>query len=471
MSNKATRALGVFSLTMMTVGSVDSVRNLPSSALFGTQLIAFFILGAIFFLIPAALVSAELASGWPKQGGIYIWVREAFGRHVGFLAIWLQWIENVIWYPTLLSFVAGTIGYLFSPSLVNDPHFLWLMIVGAFWGTTFVNIMGMRATAFMSNFCTISGLLMPMGLIILLGVVWLVKGHATHIHFTASNWLPSLHEPHVWGSFTAFTMSFCGVEIATVHANDVSNPQRAFPLALAYAATIIVTTLILGSLAIAIVVPVRDINLVAGIMQAFHAFFEHYQLLWLMPMIALMLVLGGLGNVNNWVIAPVKGLLVAAEDGHLPKILQRTNHQGAPALMLVLQATLVTGLATLFLFFPTVNGAYWFLTALAVQLYMVMYVLMFAAAIKLRWSAPHQARLFSIPGGWLGMVVVVCMGMIGALTTFFVSYVLPEGINVGSIEQYEWMLLTGLVLMCVMPFMISWSQRYRLRSLKLKAQS
>ena len=123
MSNKK-HALTVFSLTMITVGSVDSIRNLPATALFGSQLIAFFLLGALFFLIPTALVSAELASGWPKQGGIYIWVREAFGKRVGFLAIWLQWIENVIWYPTILSFVAGTVGYLIDPALAQNPYFL-----------------------------------------------------------------------------------------------------------------------------------------------------------------------------------------------------------------------------------------------------------------------------------------------------------------------------------------------------------
>src|SRR3990167_7600244 len=129
-------ALTLFSLTMITVGSVDSIRNLPATALFGSQLIFFFTLGAFFFLIPTALVSAELSSAWPKQGGIYIWVKEAFGRQTGFLAIWLQWIENVIWYPTILSFVGGTIGYLIHPALADNPYFLWSIIVIAFWGAT-----------------------------------------------------------------------------------------------------------------------------------------------------------------------------------------------------------------------------------------------------------------------------------------------------------------------------------------------
>jgi amino acid transporter len=271
-------ALTVFSLTMITVGSVDSIRNLPATALFGSQLIAFFILGALFFLIPTALVSAELASGWPKQGGVYIWVKEAFGRKTGFLAIWLQWIENVIWYPTILSFVAGTIGYLIDPSLSKNPYFLWLVIVSSFWGATFVNLRGMRSSAIFSNICAIFGLLLPMSLIIGLGAAWVLSGNPLHTQFDLPSILPHWQDRSIWVSLTAIMLSFCGVEIATVHANDVNDPQRAFPRALIYSVVIILSTLILGSLAIAVVLPQEDINLVAGIMQAFDAFFSQYHL-------------------------------------------------------------------------------------------------------------------------------------------------------------------------------------------------
>src|SRR3990167_2950161 len=90
-------------LTLLITGSIDSIRNLPTAALFGSTLIFFFAFAAITFLIPSALVSAELASNI-KKGGIYQWTRQAFGEHIGFLAIWLQWINNVIWFPTILSF-------------------------------------------------------------------------------------------------------------------------------------------------------------------------------------------------------------------------------------------------------------------------------------------------------------------------------------------------------------------------------
>lgn len=454
-------ALTLFSLTMITVGSVDSIRNLPATALFGSQLIAFFMLGAVFFLIPTALVSAELASGWPKQGGIYVWVKAAFGKHMGFLAIWLQWIENVIWYPTILSFVAGTIGYLLNPSLASNPYFLWFVIVSSFWGATFLNLRGMRSSALFSSICTISGLLLPMSLIIGLGAVWIMDGNPIHLQFDMASVLPHWQDRSMWVSLTAIILSFCGIEIATVHANDVHNPQKVFPRALAYSVGIILSTLILGSLAIAIVLPQNDINLVAGIMQAFDAFFAKYHLSWCMPLVALMLVMGGFGGVSNWIIAPTKGLLVAAQDDNLPPLFQRTNQHGAPVTMLMSQAIIVTLLSSLFLFMPSVNGSYWLLTALAAQLYMLMYLIMFLAAIKLRFKAPQQPRAFQIPGGLVGMYIVAGTGIIGVLTTLVVSFMPPEGINIGQVSRYELTLIAGLLIMCSPPFICNWLQKRR----------
>src|ERR1700723_1915810 len=99
--------LNSFALTLLITGAIDSIRNLPAAALFGSTLIFFFIFSAIVFLIPTALVSAELAASM-EEGGIYQWSRSAFGNRVGFLAVWLQWINNVVWFPTILSFIAGT---------------------------------------------------------------------------------------------------------------------------------------------------------------------------------------------------------------------------------------------------------------------------------------------------------------------------------------------------------------------------
>ncbi len=114
------KPLGVFSLVMINVIAVDSLRTLPISAHYGSSIIFYYLLAAITFFIPAALVTAELATGWPTKGGIYAWVKEAFGAKVGFLIIWLQWIYNIVWYPTILSFVAVTIAYLIKPIILKS---------------------------------------------------------------------------------------------------------------------------------------------------------------------------------------------------------------------------------------------------------------------------------------------------------------------------------------------------------------
>jgi len=443
--------LGVFSLAMITAGSVDSIRNLPATALFGSSLIFFFVLGAIFFLLPTALVSAELASTSKDHGGVYTWVKNAFGLQAGFLAIWFQWIENVIWYPTILSFVAGTIGYLVSPSLVSNKIFLIAVILCSFWGVTLINLWGIKSSARFSNFCAIVGLLIPMTLIIALGAVWIFSGKPLAIHFTAHSVLPHA-STSMWVALTGVMMSFCGMEIATVHTSDVNNPQRAYPRAMLIATLIIVFTLVSGSLAIALVLPGKNISLVAGIMQTFDAFFASYHMEWILPVIALMLVIGGLGGVNNWIIAPTRGLQMALRDGQLSQTLIRENRFGAPKALLLWQAVIVTLVAMVFLLMPSVNGSYWLLTALAAQLYMLMYILMFASAIRLRYKKIARENGFQIPGGQWGIWIVACIGLLGSVGTFVIGFIPPSNIQIGDTWHYEALLISGLITMCLPPF-------------------
>lgn len=449
------KVLSIFTLTMITIGSVDSIRNLPSTALFGTSLIFFFLLGAIFFLIPTALVSAELSSSWTEQGGVYVWVREAFGKRFGFLAIWFQWVENVVWYPTILAFIAGAIAYLINPHLVHNKVYFVFIILSLFWLMTFVNWFGMRSSAWVSNIGAITGLLLPMGMIIALGLVWILGHRHLQINFNLPSLLPHLHQANLWVALTGIIFSFCGMEIATVHAAEVKDPQHAFPKALFYSVIIILSTLILGSLAIAIVVPKSQISLVAGIMEAFAEFLKAYHLTWVLPIMAVCLAVGGIAGVNNWIIAPLKGLLIAAEDDNLPKTFRRENRHNAPSTLLLWQAVLVTLLASLFLFLPSINESYWLLNALASQLYMLMYFLMFAAGIYLRFKFPERYRPYRIPGGRLGMIIVAGMGMLACVLTLVIGFFPPAILHVPSLLDYDLLIGSGLVILIIAPIVIS----------------
>src|SRR5262249_50224231 len=134
-------------------------------------------------------------------------------------------------------------------------------------------------------------------------------------------------------------------------------------------------------------------------MQAFQAFFAEYHITWILPFLALTLVIGGMGSISNWIIAPTRGLLLAAKDGYLPQHFARENRFAAPKVLLLYQALIVTVISMVFLLLPSVNASYWLLTALAAQLYMLMYILMFAAALRLRSRKADRRHGFQIPGG------------------------------------------------------------------------
>lgn len=452
--------LSLLSIIMITVVSVDSIRNLPAAAKFGTVLITFYILAAITFLLPAALVSAELSAKFKCSGGVYTWVKKAYGDKLGLLAVWLQWAENVIWYPTLLSFVAGAIGYSINPSLINSKVYLSSSIIIIFWTLTYINLKGIKISAWFSNFCTVTGLIAPMLFIITLGILWLINGRPTAITISINAMLPKFNEPDMWVSLTAVMLSFSGIEIATVHAAEVENAQSKLPKALAWSSAIILTTLVLGSLAIAIVVPNKDINLVTGIIQAFKVFFEAHDTLWVLPIIAVTLAIGGAGSVSNWLIAPTKGLLFAAEDNNLPQVFKTTNAAGSPSVLLYTQAIIVTIISLIFMVAPGVNESYWILTVTATQLYMIMYILMFLAFIKLRkYDKENSHRYFEVPGGTATKWLVAILGILGCLLTLLISFYPPNDMHLGDATSYALCLIVAVIILSSVPYLLRKSAR------------
>ena len=112
--------MGVRTLALLNVAAVLSIRNLPSQAEYGWSIIFYLTAASICFFLPSALVSAELASGWPENGGVYLWVKEAFGPRWGFVAIAMQWLENLPWFPAVLTFVAEAIAYVIDPALAKN---------------------------------------------------------------------------------------------------------------------------------------------------------------------------------------------------------------------------------------------------------------------------------------------------------------------------------------------------------------
>jgi glutamate:GABA antiporter len=449
--------LNTFALTLLITGAIDSIRNLPSAALFGTTLIFFFIFSAVTFLIPSALVSAELAAN-VDEGGIYQWTRMAYGERAGFLAVWLQWINNVVWFPTILSFIAGTAAYLIDPALGQSKLYLVSVILSVFWILTLVNLRGIRMSAKFTSFCAVIGLIVPMLLIIGLLIAWLVSGRPLQIHLTAYDMFPKISMSDNWLALTAITTGFAGMELATVHVKDVKNPQKTFPRALAISTIIIMITMTLGSLAIAYVLPYDKINLVNGTIESFAYFLAAFHLDWVTPVLTTLLVVGSLGGIISWVISPIKGLAQSARAGFMPKMFEQTNKHGVPQNLLITQALLVSLVCVAFLLLPSINAIYWLLTALSTQLYMLMYVLMFLSAFRLRSKIQYKPDTFVIPGKKYGLWTVSILGLAGCAIALAVGFIPPDNLNIGSAWYYEFLFCSGMTLMILPVFGFFWYQ-------------
>lgn len=452
--SKNKKMLSVFSLVMINVIAIDSLRNLPTNAATGLYIIFYYLLASLVFLIPCLLITAELATNHPKTGGAYIWVRNAFGPLYGFITIWLQWIYNVIWYPTILSFIAVNIAYLFNPSLGSHKAFVVPLIIGLFTLSTIANNYGMKLSSLVSTLSAIIGTIIPMIAIIILGLAWVLLGKPLAIEPTLTHFIPT----NLNGSNIAFLVviffSLMGFEMSGVHADEVNNPKRDFPKALLYSSILVMLTMVLASAAIAIVVPAHDLSIISGLDQAFSLFLTRFHLSWMMPIVILCIILGGFGGMSAWVLGPAKGLMVAAEDRCAPAFFAKANSRGAPVNMLFAQWVIVIVLCIMFLLFKSLNTWYWILSDLTAQLALLFYILMFAAAIRLRYTTEKKENAFLIPGGKLGLWITGLLGISSSLFAITIGFIPPSNIHINHVIGYEMVLIGGCMLFTLMPVLI-----------------
>lgn len=453
--NTPKRVIPIFILAMSNVAIMASLRNLPLIAEFGWSAICFFLIVGIGFLIPCALVSAELATGWPKSGGIYIWVREAFGDRWGFFAIWMQWVHNVSWYPAILSFVAATLAYAFGTTwLAANKYFILCVVLIVFWGMTALNYRGVRTSSIVSTVGVIIGTLLPGAIIIFLAILWITGGHPIQIQASTSSLLPNFHNFDNIIFMGGFFLTFAGLEVSSGYAGEVKNPQKNFPRSILLAAGITFVLLLAGALSIAFVIPKHDISLVSGVMEAFKTMLDKYHVGWMIPIIAVLLAVGSIAEVNSWIMGPVKALYTTSIHGNLPLFFQKQNRHGMPTNLLLFQAVIVTVASFVFLLMPNVSSSYWILSALSAQMYLVMYVFMFAAAIRLRYTRPLVPRPYKIPHPQKGMWLIASLGILSSLFAIIVTLYPPKQLQVGNIIFYESFLIGGLVLMILIPLVI-----------------
>lgn len=438
--------ISAFQLAMITVAYVASIRALASMATYGFSSIFYYIVAACLFLLPSALVSAELATAWPERGGVYVWVKKALGARFGFLAIWMQFLSNIISLPAYLSFVATVAAYIFMPELANNKYFLISFILVVWWGSTILSFSGMKTSGWINTFGAFTGTFVPVIILLVLGLIWLIFGHASQIEFSTKTFFPQLSALNINDIvfLAGLLFSFTGMEISAAHALDVKETRKNYPKGV-FLAALLVAFVGLSSISIAIVVPKNQLNIVAGIMQAFTIFLNNFHLGWAVRLIALLVVLGAIGSLNASVIGPSKGLFGSASGGEIPPILTKTNKYNMPINMLLFQAIVITILTALFLFMPTVSSSYWLIMGMVFIVYLGMYILLFISGIVLRYKFPNSERPYKIPGGNFGMWLMSGIGLASTTFGIIISFLPPSQLNIGNTLRYEIILLTGAI--------------------------
>ena len=462
--------LSVMTLAIMNVTAVVSLRGLATEALYGLQSAFYYLFAAIVFLIPTAMVAAELAAMFAdKQGGVFRWVGEAFGARAGFLAIWLQWIQSTIWYPTVLTFGAVSIAFIgmdttTDAALASNRLFTLIVVLAIYWIATFISLKGLGWVGKVSKWGGIIGTIIPAGLLIILAIIYLATGGHNNLPMK-NGFFPDLTNFDNLVLASSIFLFYAGMEMMGIHVMEVDNPKRNYPRAIIIGSLITVLIFILGTFALGIIVPAKDISLTQTLLIGFDNYFSYLHMSWMGSVIAIMLVFGVLAGVLTWVAGPSKGIFTVGRAGYLPPFFQKTNSQGVQRNILLVQGVIVTILGLLFVVMPSVQSFYQILSQMTVLLYLIMYMLMFAAAITLRYKLPKRERPFRLGAKGNGLMWILAgLGFCGSLLAFVLSFIPPSQIAVGSKTVWFVVLIVGAIIFVGIPFIIYAMRRPTWRS-------
>ena len=469
MANSPKNFLSWLTICFLMVAAVASIRSLPSMAVYGLGSVFLYVIPALIFFIPGSLVASELGTGW--NGGIYGWVRQAYGDRMGFFIMWFMWIQVVVWYPIVLGFAASTMSYLFNPALAKSGVFTAAVITVLYWLSTLLALKGLNTLSKFSSWFMLLGTALPAAVLVILGVAWLVLGHHSATPLTLDALIPAIFDtsshvkagahklhPDLWQEFTGVVsglvlivsnfLAFAGIEMNAIHARELRDPQREMPRAILLAFFIIVLVFIPPTVAIALVVPADSTSLTAGVIQAYAAFFEGFGMPWATPVMAILLIIGALGGVLAWTAGPSTGLLFVGKAGMLPPVLQAVNANGVQKNILFLQAAIVTVLSTIYIFIDNVSDAFWMISAMAALMYLIIYLFMFMSAMKLRRTQPDVKRGYVLKGlnGWC------YLGLFSTTVALIFGFIPPAQFSTMPFVEYAGILLLGLIVTGVPPF-------------------
>jgi glutamate:GABA antiporter len=425
------RVLGRLDLLLFSVSAILTIDTLASAASMGITWFTWWAITMGIFFVPYGLVTAELGAGWPGEGGLYVWVREAAGPRWGSLAAWFYWINNAYWIPSVYMVFAGTFHTIFlkahlGPALREGAGATWLQAGIAIlltWITVAIGVVRLEVSKWVPNL----GAVVKVALFLALGTLGassLFSGHPPANDFGLGRFVPR------WSDSLAFLpvllYNALGFELMSSAGDEMKDPQRDVPRVILLSGFVIAAVYTLGVLGILLAVPLPELSLVTGTWDALEVLGKQ----WGSAGGALVLVLGVgflyscVANIVTWSLGVNRVAAAAAAEGAAPAILGRLHSRydtpwAAFVIMGAISTTLLVGNAALS---SRADNVFWMVFKLSGVCFLVSYLLIFPAFLILRYRRPAQPRPYRMPGGlpaaW-GAAVVCTAAVAFAILLFF----------------------------------------------------
>ena len=421
------KAMRLRDVVLMNVVAVVGLRWIARGARTGPPSVTLWTLAWIAFFIPLAIAVSRLARRYPDQGGVYVWVRRAFGPTHGFICGWCLWVNNLFYFPSVLLFGAANLAAIGNPhwqALGATRGFAVAFVLAGIWIAAGLNIIGLRESKWLQNAGSF-GVWVPVGLLVGCGALALARfGSATP--FTAASMVPRGNLLDTIGLWSAMCFAFSGFEISSFIGQEIENPETTIPRGVLIAGAVVTVVYILGSASVLFAIPVTSLKELSGITDAVQLVAGRVGLGGLGAVTGALLVLNALAGTASWTAGAARVPFAAGVDAAMPRAFATLHPRyRTPHVALIVQA-IASSLIFLASVFVTVAGrstsiqeAYDILVNLTILIYFVPYLYLFAAQVRLLPDSPR-------PIAWMGFAATaISLGL---------TFLPPPGSNVVTFE-------------------------------------
>jgi len=423
------KEMGFWDVLLFNIATVLGPRWIAAAGHNGSSSLSLWVLAAVLFFVPMALVINELSSRFPEEGGLYVWSKEAFGDFHGFVAGWSYWIYTVFYFPGLLlastsmsAYVLGGRGAVVS----EDRTFLLAGSLVLLLVAVVFNIVGLNIGKWLQNAGGVATYLPLLILTAIAGVLWFRNGSVTH--FTASNVMPVWNWDTV-NFWSQIAFAFTGLELVSAMSQEIHNPRRTLPRAALTAAALIAGMYIVGTLALLSLVPAAQVDPKSGVFHGITVGSAALHAGFIGILAALLVTVGNAGGVGSTVAGIARVPFVVGIDRYLPAAFGKIHPKWkTPYISIIVQA-IASGLVLLLSQInETTRGAYQVVIDITIIIYFIPFLYMFAAAVKLASRPDRQSnpQAVLIPGGRLGVWICSALGFFVTALSIVVS-MLPPG--------------------------------------------